>query len=299
MSIFVGVDQINDVNLGAVGPLGQVYLGVLPLLESGSPISPEAQAVLDQMVNLSPQEESAIINLVDGLVKDGLWDFVIECYAPCLNLADWPTDWKNVGAPVVPVGNTDHVPGEGVDMVSFGDHCAMTVNLSALQTANPSGAGAYIVFTDADAANNTDYFGAVNAGLECYLRWRGANLDLNVAWSHTGINPRPSPSPGTRPSQDQGDIIQCGSGAGGTTAYFFNGPDQLSTEARTFEGGWPAIAMHWNGRNNAGASQQARAARHSFWFLLQGHDPDTDCPQMRSRVIQFLTEIGVTGLPTP
>ena len=301
MSIFVGADQINDVNLGPVGPLGQVYLGSFPLLQSGSGVSPEAQAVLDQMVALSPTEENAIITFVDGLVKDLVWDFVIDCWAPCLNVSDHLTDFKNLAGVLTTIdANQTHIPGQGLDFTAFGAGVLTPGNLSSFMNVHPCGAGSYMVFTTVDTAANTDYFGAVDAvPLECYLRWRGDDTtDINLAWTSTGVTPRP-PNPSVRPGGAFAEVIQAGAQAAGASVYFFNGPDQSPDQARTFEGAWPDARMQFNGRNNVGVTQQARESLHSFWFLMQGHNPDTDCITMRGRVLEFLTAIGVTGLPTP
>ena len=284
-----------DARLGTID-LRQAFLGSIPLLPEGGTVSPEAQAVLDQMVALSPTEESAIINFVDSLVKDGVWDFVLDCWAPCLNASDFLTDFRNVGGVLTTIdANQTHIPGQGLEFTSFGAGVVTPGNLSSFMTANPSGAGAYLVFTLADVTGNSDYFGAVNFGIECYLRWRGlTNADMNIAWTHDGVSPRPFP-PAVRPT---GDVIQGGSGSGGTSAYFANGSTLQTNIFRTFEGSFPTAAMQFNGRNNAGATQQARDSTHSFWFLMQGHDPATDCLTMRAAVLQFLRDIGVTGVPS-
>lgn len=62
----------------------------------GTIVSPEAQAVLDRMDSLSEPERSAIINFVDYLVSQSVWDKIDDFWCFALNNTndDWLTGFK-------------------------------------------------------------------------------------------------------------------------------------------------------------------------------------------------------------
>jgi len=259
-------------------------------------ISTEVQAVFDRMSALTQTEKDAIQVMVDNLVADGIWANVTGLWCPALNGTDFLTDFINDASPLtLPSGGT-HTPGEYIDFAAGGH--AQTPNISSNYgfglTSFPICMGLYVVLTAADTINNTQYLGYTDAtnSLQYGFWWRGTDTnDYNVNFGKTGNSPRPPF--GTRAS---GDFL---AGGGNTTTedfFLFEGGAD-ATLSRTNEATFDAQVIHFNGRNQQGSSNSARASRHSLWFI--GAINNSEAVVLRTRVLQFLIDLGVTGVPTP
>ena len=275
-----------------------------PIIESkrtrkaGSPppvaplFSPEVQAVLDRMVALSQTEIDAIQVFVDGLVTDGNYAGITEIYAPCLNASDYHTGFKFMtllDSAVVPV----HVPGQFVDFQNGNMHMLDSANFDSF--ANIEGfIGVYQVFTNPDVTQNSDLFGLADAGgRECYYRWRGNDTnDANVIYCVTGATPR---HVGTvRP---QGDLV--GMGLEGTDVFELQPGGIIEKSARTPEGVPTTHPCQWHGQNLSGAPAAGNVQNGRYSYMMHSNLLASTVVQgsIRTRVLQFLKDIGVTGVP--
>jgi hypothetical protein len=75
--------------------------------------SPEAQAVLDRMINTTTKQDDAIANFVDTLVASGDWGELYDVHCMSLGAVDYLTGWK-VNAGMTPIGSPVHIENDGV-----------------------------------------------------------------------------------------------------------------------------------------------------------------------------------------
>ena len=259
-----------------------------------SAISAEVQAVFDRMSALTTTEKDAIEVFVDGMVSDGLWASMIALWCPAFNNTDFLTDFIDDVSPMNIVGGSSHTAGEYIEFTST-QH-ALTPNVGS--DYNFTGAdpypiclGSYQVQTQADTTANTDFFGFVDGVLEVYMRWRGNDVfDFNVTMGKTSINPRPALN--VKPT---GDIVVLGGNS--TTEDFISSGAVVNTMGGKTQEGFPNLVIEFNGRNSSGTPQQRRGARHSLWFIAE--IDSSDILTARARMLQFLIDFGVTGVPTP
>lgn len=278
-----------------LGP-GQLNDLLLPFWEAGgtfgASISPEVQAVFNRMTGLTPTEESAIETYVDGLVADGVYASMTEIYAPCLNATDYKTGFKfmtlidSVPAPV-------HTPGEFADFTTSSRHFLDSANFDTF--ANIEGfIGVYNAFTAADVTQNSDLFGVADVGgRECYYRWRGNDTnDSNVLYNVTGATPRHIGT--VRPT---GDIV--GMGLEGTDLFELQPGGIIEKATRTVEGVPTTHPFQWHGQNLSGSPAVGNVQPSRYSLMIHSNLILSTAVQgaVRARSLQFLRDIGVTGIP--
>ncbi len=253
----------------------------------GGGVSPEAQAVLDRMAVLSPNETSSIITFVDGLVSDGVWSSVLEFYAPCLNATDFLTGF--VTDTLIAAGATAHTPGEYIDFTTTGGRVTEGRNFDSFASIDHA-YGAYVVWYVADTTGNSDMCGVLSGGNETYFRWRGNDtFDFNAICNETAVTPRTAAN--TRPT---GDIAGCG--LNGTTHYDLEVGGTTHTVTRVRNVVPVGFPFQWHGRNSDGAPGNTPPSRFSAMYHLSDGTAATALI-MRSRTLQFMRDIGVTGIP--
>lgn len=262
----------------------------LKVVVGGPGPSAEVQAVFDRMSALSTTEEDAIEAYVDGLVADGIYANITEIYAPCLNGTDYKTGFKArtlIDSASPPV----HTPGEFVAFTTNAQHFLENVNFDTYATVEGFIA-IYNVFIDADTVNNSDLCGIATAGNECYLRWRGNDTnDFNALYNVTSATPRSAAA--TRPD---GDLI--GFGLEGTDVFVLQ-PGGVVVKATRTPNVVPAgNPLQWHGQNIDGTPTAGNVANSRYSLMVTGNSIiDTNAIQARVRGLQFLRDIGVTGVP--
>ena len=254
--------------------------------------SPEVQAVFDRMSALDQTEIDAIVDFVDGLVADGNYSDITEIYAPCLNGTDFETGFKfmtlqpSSPAPI-------HTPGQYVDFTTSSRHYLDSENFDSFATLEGFIA-AYIVFTGADVTQNSDMFGVADAsGRECYFRWRGNDTnDFNALYNVTGATPRTAAN--TRPT---GDMV--GMGLEGTDLFNLQPGGIIAKAARTTEGVPTTHPLQWHGQNLSGSPAVGNVQPSRYSLMIHSNLLGSTVLQgsIRTRSLQFLRDIGVTGIP--
>ncbi len=255
-------------------------------------ISPEVQAVFDRMSALTQQEMNAIETFVNGLVSDGVYDNITEIYAPCLNGTDFLTGFRFMTAIVsenIPV----HTPGQYIDFQNTSQHWLDPVNLDTFATLDGF-MGAYVVFTQADTDTNSDLFGVADATQICYLRWRGSlQEDFNSQYNVTSQNPR-----ATTVVRPDNDFI--GFGLNGIANLELQPGGILLQTDRIRNATVPKVDCQWHGHNENGIPSNGNMTNCRYSLMLHSNIqvPLNIAGAMRDRVLQFLRDIGVAGVPT-
>jgi hypothetical protein len=124
--------------------------------------SPEAQAVIDRMVNTTEKQNDAIANFVDTLVASGDWDDLYDVHCFSLGNVDYLTGWK-VNAGLTPVGSPVHTENDGVQF-STTSHMDLGYSAEALHLAlgiDSVCVGGYVK-TSANSGVNFDLCGVVS-----------------------------------------------------------------------------------------------------------------------------------------
>jgi len=258
----------------------------------GAGTSAEVQAVFDRMSALDQTEKDAIETLVDGLVSDGSYSDITEIYAPCLNATDFLTGFKfmtlqpSASAPV-------HTAGEYVEFSTNAMHYLDSANFDSFATLEGF-VGVYNVFTGADTTGNSDLFGVADAGgRECYMRWRGTDTnDFNALYNVTLATPRTAAN--TRPT---GDVV--GMGLEGLDVFNLSPGGIISKATRITEGVPTTHPFQWHGQNLSGSPAAGNMANSRYSFMLHSNSILSTVAQgsIRARVLQFLRDIGVSGIP--
>ena len=261
------------------------------LREVSGGVSSQVQAVFNRMSALTQTEEDAIEAFVDGLVADGAYNATTEIYAPCLNATDFLTGFKfmtlqpSASAPV-------HTPGEFVEFSANSQHYLDSANFDSF--ANPEGfMGVYNVFTAADTVNNADLFGVADATNECYIRWRGTDTtDFNAIYNVTGATPRSAAN--VRPT---GDMV--GLGLEGLDIFVLQPGGNIVKATRTPTAVPAGFPCQWHGQNLNGTPAAGNMANSRYSLMIHSNLILSTVVQgsMRGRSLQFLRDIGVTGVP--
>ena len=275
---------------GRTGSLGDMWFQEWQALAAGG-VSSEVAAVLARYSALTAGEISAITTFVDGLVSDGSYSDITEIYAPCLNATDYLIGMKFmtlIESSPAPL----HTPGEFIDFTTSSRYMLDSADFDSFAT--PEGfMGVYNVFTAADVTQNSDLFGVADASNECYFRWRGNDTnDFNTLYNVTGATPRAAAN--TRPT---GDIV--GMGLEGTDVFNL-APGGIVTKAARTPTAVPAgHPCQWHGQNLNGtpAVGNVQPARYSLMLHSNGILSTVAQGSVRARCLQFLRDIGVTGVP--
>jgi hypothetical protein len=251
-----------------------------------SSISPEAQAVLDRMSALDATEEQAIIDLVNGLVTEGLWSDVSGWWGLALNGTDYLTDWVDDVSPLVITGTAPHTKGSGIDF-NINSYARTPNNFETYINTYPSCAYVQAQMTQSSGTANTDFFGMLNAGLEVYMRYRGTDTnDYNVTWGQAGVSPRPSFT--LDPLNQEANYVTGGNSS--IEVYSMVQTSTTQTNSRTAEGFPSGHPFQFNGRNSSGVSQQARGG--IFRIAILANWSSTEVETAKPYIDQFLTDIG-------
>ena len=261
----------------------------LKVVVGGPGPSAEVQAVFDRMSALTQTEQDAIEAFVDGMVADGIYSDITEIYAPCLNATDFRTGFKFMTA--VEGGSPVHTAGEYVDFTTNNAHWLDSANFDTFATVDGFIA-AYIVFTVADSSANHDLFGVATAGNECYMRYRGNDTnDFNAIFNVTSATPRSAAT--VRPD---GDLV--GMGLDGVDLFNLQ-PGGIVVKANRTPNVVPTgNPMQWHGQNIDGVPSTGNLQNSRYSIMIMGNNiNDTNAILARTRVLQFLRDIGVTGVP--
>ena len=278
---------------GRTGALGDMWKQEWDSLAVGG-LSPEVTAVLARYSALSGGENAAITTFIDGLVADGSYTDITEIYAPCLNATDWQIGMKFMSL-LLSAAPPTHTPGEFVEFTTSNEHLLDSVDFDTF-AAVEGFIGVYNVFPNADVTQNSDMFGLADAGGdECYFRWRGNDTnDFNTIYNTTAATPRSAAN--IRPT---GDIV--GMGLEGTDAYELL-PGGVITKGgpRTVNANVPGPhPCQWHGQNLSGtpAIGNVQPSRYSLMIHSNAILSTVIQGTIRARCLQFLRDIGVTGIP--
>ena len=264
---------------------------LIPNRVAAGSFSPEVTAVLARMSALDQTEIGAIEAYVDGMVAQGFYSAMTEIYAPCLNATDFLTGFKfmalqpSAPAPV-------HTPGEFVEFTGNSQHYLDSAPFDSFATAGGF-AGVYNVFSGADVTTNSDMFGVATAGIECYYRWRGNDTnDSNAIYNVTSATPRHIGT--VRPT---GDIV--GVGLEGLEIFELQPGAIIEKAARTPTAVPATHPFQWHGQNIDGVPSVGNVTNSRYSLMLHSNVILSTVVQgtMRALSLQFLRDIGVTGVP--
>lgn len=254
--------------------------------------SPEVTAVLARMSALTQTEIDAIEAYVDGLVADSVYSNITEIYAPCLNATDFRTGFKFMTL-IDSASSPIHTPGEYVDFTAGAQHMLDSEPYDSFATVQGF-MGAYIVFTGADVTGNSDLFGIATAGVECYYRWRGTDTnDFNAIYNVTSATPRSVSN--VRPT---GDMV--GVGLEGVETFELEPGGIIVKSTRVPNGAVPAThPCQWHGQNIDGVPSVGNVQNSRYSLMMHSNLILSTVTQgvVRARSLQFLRDIGVTGVP--
>jgi len=154
--------------------------------------------------------------------------------------------------------------------------------------------GAYIVFTAADSTNNSDLFGVATAGVECYYRWRGNDTnDFNAIYNVTSATPRSASN-----QRPDGDLV--GQGLEGSDVFELQPGGIVVKSTRTPVANVPAThPCQWHGQNIDGTPAAGNVQNSRYSLMMHSNTILSTVVQgvVRARSLQFLRDIGVTGIP--
>ena len=154
--------------------------------------------------------------------------------------------------------------------------------------------GVYNVFTAADVTQNSDLFGLADAGgRECYFRWRGNDtFDFNALYNTTSATPRTTAN--LRPT---GDFV--GMGLDGINVFNLQPGGTVPSAARTVEALVPqGHPCQWHGQNLSGAPAVGNVQPSRYSLMVHANGITASQAQtLRTLSLQFLKDIGVTGVP--
>jgi len=180
-----------------------------------------------------------------------------------------------------------HTAGEYVEFQNFQQHLLDPNNLDTF--ANIEGFMAcYNVFTDADTTNNSDLFGVEDATQDCYYRWRGNDTNDFDALYNVTLLPRTTAN--VRPT---GDFV--GLGLNGITLSEMQPGGTIVTATRVQNATVPKVDCQWHGHNINGVPAETDMANSRYSLMM--HSNGVLTTGIRARSLQFLRDIGVTGIP--
>jgi len=298
VSGFVPTDPASNFAGGGFGPFdpaagGTGGSGFRPFdPNASSDVSPEVQLVFDRMSALTGTERNAIEGFVDGMVVEGFWGDVFEFYAPCLNGTDFLTGFKtdtllNSAQPGT------HTAGEYIDFTANAQHLLEGRNFETYSTTDIF-IGCYNAFTAVDTGTNADLFGMTDGTRELLMRWRGGNGDFNELIGQTNAGTRSVAN--VRPT---GDFVGLGRFATNQTVNLQ--PNAVTNLAvQTFISMPVGFPVQWHGQMQSGtpASGNVQNARYSCMISMTT-PVIADLEKLRALVLEFLTDIGVSGVPVP
>jgi len=260
--------------------------------DAGADVSAPVQAVFDRMSALTTTEENAIETFVDGMVAEGMWADVFEFYAPCLNGTDFLTGFLTdtllpSGLPPV------HTAGQYLDFLNNAMHVLEGRNFETYSTQDIF-FGAYVVMYDADGTGNSDVYGISNGGADTYMRWRGD--DTNDFNEHIGQTSSANRSlANLRPT---GDFVGLGRLVNGT--YNLQPAGAVILAVQPFVAHPSGGPVQWHGNWNNGTPSAGNMANSRYSCMISMVAPEVvDIEKLRALVLQFLREVGVTGIPAP
>lgn len=273
--------------INGVVPLGQRH--IIPnrrFSNFGLVVSPEAQAVLDRMSNLTPQETAAVVRFVNAMAAGLLWGLVDDCWAPPLTdpqdaltgFVTNPFGWlTNIGGV--------HVPGEGLQFGAGANGIISSTGVLAWPTI-PQGVLFYNTDEGSSDTANVDYAGFTSAGVEIYLRRRsdGAGFDTNAVWAQAGVTPRPLT---VGPFTD--DV--CGWWLEALSVGTLHPGGIIESSSRVAAVPPLNEQFSFHGRNDAGTIQNSGQAMERFWLVLKSSTP-SEVALIRPLILQFLTDLG-------
>lgn len=247
--------------------------------------------VLARYSNLSVTETDAITDFVNGLVADGVWNSFTEIYAPCLNGVDFLIGMKHMT--LVPSASPPvHVPGEYVDFTNNSMHYLDPDDFDTFATVNGF-MGVYNVFTAADVTSNSDLFGTLSGANQILMRWRGDDTDdFNTLYNVDNVTPRTGVN--IRPT---GDFV--GIGLEGADIFNMAVGGAIGKAARTSTPVPAGFPMQWHGQNQNGTPAAGNMQNSRYSLMVHANNMVSDAASLlvRPRVLQFLRDIGVTGVP--
>lgn len=255
-------------------------------------VSPEVQAVFNRMSALTPTEEAAIEAFVDGMVALGLWAGIFEFYAPCLNASDYLTGFK--ADTLLPSASPPvHTPGEYADFINNSQHFLEGRDFDAYSTQNIF-MGCYNVFTAADTVQNSDMFGVENGGATTYFRWRGNDTnDFNELIGQTSAAGRSAAN--VRP---EGDIVGQARSSGDT--FNLQPGNVIDSTVQAFVAHPSGGPIQWHGHWTNGVPSAGNMANSRYSCMFSMATPSlANVSNTRALMLQFLIDIGVTGVPIP
>ena len=188
-------------------------------------------------------------------------------------------------------GSPVHTAGEYVDFTTNNAHWLESANFDTFATVDGFIA-AYIVFTVADSSANHDLFGVATAGNECYMRYRGNDTnDFNSIYNVTSATPRSAAN-----QRPEGDLV--GMGLDGVDLFNLQ-PGGIVVKATRVPNVVPTgNTMQWHGQNIDGVPSVGNMQNSRYSLMIMGNTiSDTNAILARARVLQFLRDIGVTGVP--
>ena len=257
--------------------------------------SAEAAAALARYSALDATEIAAITAFVNGLNSDGVYGKVAEIYAPCLNATDFLIGFKASSLIFTSGGGSLHVPGEYMDFTSHLDYFTEDRAFDTFAQVSMF-TGVYLDIAVADTTGDSELFGVLSGGQPAFFRWRGTDTtDFNESWNTTSGSPNTSAN--LRPVLDF-----IGIGLEGTTLSVLGVGGILHQATRNPELVVPAtFPFQWFGRNANGvpaasAGNKPVPNRYSLMVHVLGQT-DADILNLRTRSLQFLKDIGVTGVP--
>lgn len=292
------------------------------LLEIGEPIpiaSPEAQSVLDRMCGLDAAETTAIINIVDCMVANGLWDKVLNMWGLGLNALDHLTAWKDdegpgQTGPLIPGGTPppSHLPAEHRTLFATGQYYRTTNTLDQMLVHGSHGFFVYHDgWTGADGNFPTDLFGAIDVSGNAYqCRWLGNVIrEYDLELGSDGPLPRPvlDPTPGNPEANRFGEDNTGGGKNQGVLGGWHDSSedsvlirlDDQRSAARGI-GTMPAVQFQAPGTNNNGDPVALGAADQyvALWVLLSHASiSNADVSALRNCMLQFARDLGLTDVP--
>jgi hypothetical protein len=297
MAIKIGNADITKAYKGS-SAIDKIYKGndlVVDWTTGG--VSPEAQAVLNRMTNLSVTEENAIIAFVDSMHSRGDWSNVIECYCYALNQIDSLTGWKTYTGSIDKPGLWTHSNTRGyvtastdtVNPIRTGvvpsDHWSASAN------DHDGSMGVWVTDNSYTGTSNQDFFGINESGVEMYLRHRGSDTnDVNCLFFGTTYS--------SRPNINQGDMKDdfFGIGRRPTDEQFMSkGLAEPTVSTIAFES-VPTIETFVNARNNSGTPQNSRPTGYAF-FIAFKPAPLNDYASFYGDLKTLLGTLGVTNIP--
>ena len=169
-------------NSGYTGALNDMQLQYWRSGGASSPVAtPEADAVVARMTNLSAAEETAVRNFVNGCVDDGNWAKLDEFFCFALNQTDALTGFKAFTA-TIPILGDPVFTLNGITLgTGVNNHIDTDVRLPLAPNynLNDSEAGVYLHTQPAWGSGNNDLFGTQSGLTAPRLRMRHRGDDTN------------------------------------------------------------------------------------------------------------------------